>query len=330
MDPDQVQFAVDAQALNRAAVAAFVWLVYDTFLTLEDEIQYIWKSAWSLPKAMYLWSRYQGLILSSLYAFLSLSGLNDAGCQAYSVLGSMGPVLVSIPADALLLMRVRAVCEDRRILCRILLIYYYVEKVLEVGIVAVAAYIEKDDPAPPYAGTTGCFHITVGQNPADAVPALLFALLYNAVLFGLTISRMRPYWRTGGYGLTPMLTSIVRDGAMYFGMICCLLLLEIVLPLPLSSRPALATILVPWLIAGYPIASCRLLLHLRGVVKTPHPDHSTLRTQDLELHVPTIRVATELGTVGSAMLYPNDGEGDEGDGDGEEVRSPTPLLVSWA
>ncbi|KAI0315684.1 hypothetical protein OF83DRAFT_1084803 [Amylostereum chailletii] len=58
------------------SVASLSFLLYDHFLTFADEVEYVWKARMTLPKALFLFSRYAVPMtcIISLHAFSGISG----------------------------------------------------------------------------------------------------------------------------------------------------------------------------------------------------------------------------------------------------------------
>ncbi|KAJ7619851.1 hypothetical protein DFH06DRAFT_1341932 [Mycena polygramma] len=56
--------------INCVLISAVTFLAFDICITFDDEVQYVWKERWSLPKGLYLFGRYFGL----LNLLISLSG----------------------------------------------------------------------------------------------------------------------------------------------------------------------------------------------------------------------------------------------------------------
>uniref|UniRef100_A0A0W0GBD3 DUF6533 domain-containing protein n=1 Tax=Moniliophthora roreri TaxID=221103 RepID=A0A0W0GBD3_MONRR len=57
-----LQLVRDARTTNYATVAAMTLLVFDYFLTIEKEVELIWKTPKKLASIIYLWNRYFSLI----------------------------------------------------------------------------------------------------------------------------------------------------------------------------------------------------------------------------------------------------------------------------
>ncbi|KAF8876341.1 hypothetical protein BD779DRAFT_1560754 [Infundibulicybe gibba] len=56
--PDNLsQIVADGRLTNYSTVVSITLLAFDHILTLGEEVELIWKSRWSLFKAVYLWVR---------------------------------------------------------------------------------------------------------------------------------------------------------------------------------------------------------------------------------------------------------------------------------
>ncbi|KAI5832038.1 hypothetical protein K523DRAFT_350195 [Schizophyllum commune Tattone D] len=115
-----VQRLWDLQATHCAHVASSTIIVLDHLITLDDEIQLIWKSSWSLGKILFMFNRYFGLasVVVNLYGLFTPS-LTDslyvcncyydpiidaAGLNYFRWQGATG-VAVCVVSEIILLMR---------------------------------------------------------------------------------------------------------------------------------------------------------------------------------------------------------------------------------
>ncbi|KAJ7836364.1 hypothetical protein B0H14DRAFT_3705132 [Mycena olivaceomarginata] len=54
-------------ALQGSALAALIWVGYDSVLTLDREVASVWRSPWSVTKCLYLFLRYNSLVALAFY-----------------------------------------------------------------------------------------------------------------------------------------------------------------------------------------------------------------------------------------------------------------------
>ncbi|KAF8529517.1 hypothetical protein BU17DRAFT_79505 [Hysterangium stoloniferum] len=69
LPPTVLQLVADNLMVTRTSAAAFAVMLFDISLTLDVEIQYIWRRNWSLTKVLYILSRYLG-VFNGLLQFL--------------------------------------------------------------------------------------------------------------------------------------------------------------------------------------------------------------------------------------------------------------------
>ncbi|KAJ7053593.1 hypothetical protein C8F01DRAFT_1375153 [Mycena amicta] len=54
--------------LQGSAVAALTWVVFDVFLTIDSEVESVWRSAWSISTGLYIFTRYHTLLVLGFFA----------------------------------------------------------------------------------------------------------------------------------------------------------------------------------------------------------------------------------------------------------------------
>ncbi|KAF9001478.1 hypothetical protein BDQ17DRAFT_1358258 [Cyathus striatus] len=138
-------------------VASMAILVFDYFLTVELEIKYIWSSKWSIPNAMFLFTRYLPFVdfLVLLYRTFS-TGLSIQTCNdAYRVNGVL--VLVGIVvAEIILSLRTWAVWGRSKVVGIGLIIFTFAAVIPAIPVIIIfsgtATFVD-----PPYHPFHGCF-----------------------------------------------------------------------------------------------------------------------------------------------------------------------------
>ncbi|KIO03526.1 hypothetical protein M404DRAFT_624673 [Pisolithus tinctorius Marx 270] len=82
-------------ALQRAAVVAgYSLLLYDYFLTLSDEVEYIWNTPRTLVKFIYLANRYIVLLGQTVLCIQVTAHLAVCGCSISRILSPLWPLCV--------------------------------------------------------------------------------------------------------------------------------------------------------------------------------------------------------------------------------------------
>ncbi|EJD43015.1 hypothetical protein AURDEDRAFT_167964 [Auricularia subglabra TFB-10046 SS5] len=311
MDTAFEQFAVAlraARVTTSTTISAAALLAYDIALTLTLEINHIWGFQWSLPKAMYLFCRYYALVHLLFIAAVDSSTnpsemvrmhvrrgfdkqrlIGVQTCAAYIRIAGFGPQVLALVTDAVLIMRVRSMYQNSKKVTLVLVVLFLAQLIIEavvVGIVTTDPII----PTPPFLRVPlGCLY----QNPfprftlAVWIPALSFATL----LFGMTLYKLWEFQKAD-VRASDLLVLFAQDGAMFFAMIFCLLLLG---TLSTGLAPAdLQDVGVPWLVAVYGIVTSRLILNLREYNTT-----SSMITQPTSLQLSSfeMRVRSTNGRV---------------------------------
>ncbi|KAF4574390.1 hypothetical protein EYR36_005725 [Pleurotus pulmonarius] len=84
------------------AVSSAVILVYDYFLTLPDEIQYVWPTHWSLGKVLYLSSKYFIIVIFlAELRWIASYNASEAECRASNTILHYSCILAVIAAETL-------------------------------------------------------------------------------------------------------------------------------------------------------------------------------------------------------------------------------------
>ncbi|KAF9498304.1 hypothetical protein BDN71DRAFT_1504107 [Pleurotus eryngii] len=81
-------------------VCSAAFLVYDYFLTLPDEVQYVWRTHWCLRKVLYLASKYLILVvfLVGLH-WVTSRNVSEAECQIFNTILHYSYLLAVIAAE---------------------------------------------------------------------------------------------------------------------------------------------------------------------------------------------------------------------------------------
>ncbi|KAF8498297.1 hypothetical protein JB92DRAFT_2985120 [Gautieria morchelliformis] len=225
-------------------IAATALLLYDTIVTLDQEINLIWRSSWSFVTALYLLIRHYSmahLLLSSYGSFL---------------LPFLRGIIILLPAvDILITLRVYALC-GRSTKIGILLVVFW------LGILFTLFQLDFKPttavmPNPLPGVLPGCFPL---QNPDFPVALIGWFSTFLAIYFGLTVVALFKQVR-------PVL----------FRQVWILYLWNTISVGRLKGP--LQGVSVPWLNAIFPIIAARLVLNLRRSARLS----DDLSSDDIEL-----------------------------------------------
>ncbi|KAH7904955.1 hypothetical protein BJ138DRAFT_844906 [Hygrophoropsis aurantiaca] len=111
------QIVSDLRIVSSTSFASYVLLVWDFFLTIEDEITYIWSSPRSAVKILYLCNRYGNLLVQpiSLAQRTGLLNINQSStCLAFVWIKSVSQFLTYGSVHILVLLRAWVLCGRSR------------------------------------------------------------------------------------------------------------------------------------------------------------------------------------------------------------------------
>lgn len=123
MEPPSVEVLVLTEQTiytsRYASLAAAAIIVYDHLLTLDNEFELIWKSSWSIPKALFLINRYYSLIsvVVNNYALFGTT-LTTSGCLRFYHWQGWTGLIACMIAETILQMRLYALYFlNKKVLC---------------------------------------------------------------------------------------------------------------------------------------------------------------------------------------------------------------------
>ncbi|GBE78997.1 hypothetical protein SCP_0201940 [Sparassis crispa] len=271
------------QRSDLSSVAALTWLVYDISITLEQEVDFIWRARWSLPKFLYIAARYYGLFNLAFYIHVSLSltvsenfsvHLHSISCKPWVWFNAFSnSVFFTTTVNLLFVIRIHAIYEKKRIMLAFLLFLFFAEFIIEVVCTTLIVRSVTVEERPSGLPIRGCTSTSAPDWTLAAwIPCLIVACIFyvlttyklaknlgikNWVNLKLIFSRLHAY---------PIMDIFYRDGSIFFGLIFVVILLNTVFNV---LGGAYIDIGAPWLSASYSIAGSRLVLNLRTMTSIP-------------------------------------------------------------
>ncbi|KAJ7463948.1 hypothetical protein FB451DRAFT_1139116 [Mycena latifolia] len=282
---------------SHIVLVGLTWILYDYFITLEDEIQYIWTQRLSVSKLMFLWIRYYSIALL-LFDVIQIHVFARPGITSNNLCVAMDTIIRVVGAVSLwsveIIMQLRVValfgCSKR---------VAAINLVLFVGSIASFMWILIFDHARRASviataidlGLPECPAIHSGIEWAQWVPATI----YEGILFGFalfkTFETTTVWYRTDAK--LPLYTVLLRDNILYFFGIAALLVFN-------NLMVAVDVTHIPWFSYGpfhaaVGIMTTRMLLNLRKVAAT-------------ELDLTTLPTNVAPGTLGSSVHFRTPGD----------------------
>ncbi|KAI9566293.1 hypothetical protein HD554DRAFT_1177377 [Boletus coccyginus] len=195
------------------AVGAYTWFLYDYFITLPSEIQYVWVKSWGTSKALFLWMRYFGFTLLTVYMAVLFTPSHSE--QLFSLLCLGGLWWIShafhcgsgTPASHLCHVQQKQNISGSQ------------PRVLYDGNHSHAYSLQHWDQVlatPP--GITGCWGVTTSYLFSIWFPGLAFECWLAGLAVWKAIDRSRKGVMLNGQKVD-LLSLLIRDSVIYFFLI---------------------------------------------------------------------------------------------------------------
>ncbi|KZO90331.1 hypothetical protein CALVIDRAFT_409216 [Calocera viscosa TUFC12733] len=247
--------------------------LYEILITLDAEVELVWRKSWSLPKVLYILSRYGGFGLSLLVTIVSSINENNGVCRIFNAVEYCFFILSSLSADSLLLVRVCAIYSTagntlwfRDItMRRFLLACFGLLITLEMALFIWEFQISINNHTPEDVVNFGCLGATGLPDWNYSVVAVAI-LVFNLLMFTMTIVKLWPGSRKAQRITMESLSALlIRDGSIYFALVFTSSAILVIMVFSLTARPGLQLAALPWCVVISPIAACRLYLNLKAM-----------------------------------------------------------------
>ncbi|KAK0187627.1 hypothetical protein F5146DRAFT_1206563 [Armillaria mellea] len=261
------------QTVTYFQISCIAFLVYDILIMLHKEVKYVWKSAWSFPKILYLFTRYYApLYIIHMFVVYNIIGLPVKLCIStwFWAKVLLGDILFTTVVNIILVMRLNAMYGKKVKVFAFLIILTVIEFALELSCSLISAKRahETTFTAPLGLPWPGCF---ARPNVLFTLTAWIPTTLIATIFFLMTMvklfedGRRRPAQLRTMSQVSPILVSFFRDGAVFFFLIFAVLVASTVMNV--LGTGMLGEILGSWLICVYSFAACRLIINLREAAK---------------------------------------------------------------
>ncbi|KAF9071454.1 hypothetical protein BDP27DRAFT_1446347 [Rhodocollybia butyracea] len=246
-----INLATKSHADSYLYLFASTFLYYDHLLTLQDEVVYIWSRPNTVSSGMFFVNRYFSftgniLILLSMFMVPSEVGyitsqgfeykLRTHSCHPWEELQEFFHAFVQVIVAILLTLRIYAIYgRDRRVIIGLAAIIVF-------GIGATVASLAFSESTPvPSPFPIGCHDVLNTKNAALVAVGWEAVLIYDTLLSSMTLfkayqARFQP--KPKEMKRLSLLTIIMRDGTIYFGIMALTNLVN-VLTFYASQFPAL-------------------------------------------------------------------------------------------
>ncbi|KAJ7478418.1 hypothetical protein FB451DRAFT_1396198 [Mycena latifolia] len=277
---DDILFEHDRRLNGALSLAGLVVLVYDYLLTLDMEVKYMWSPGNKGGSAWFLFIRYFAIGANVAMPFMNFG---DFPVERLKIALQLLVVIQELTVGCTLIRRVYAMYGfSKRILC-LLVAAALIAVGLAVWSVAAAG------PTPVLmVQLPGCQTLHSHTQSIRMAAAWVAELACETLVLGLTLFRAWDQTRSGIPLTSSLWTIMIRDGAMYFTIICLANLANILMfyfgDINTAGSVSWFTVMISVVMIS------RLMLHLRAVAtdedESPH--------------------STRLGTLPFAMGEPEE------------------------
>ncbi|KAJ7121432.1 hypothetical protein C8R44DRAFT_853061 [Mycena epipterygia] len=281
----------DAKTTSYFAVAALIYLIYDHILSLDLEIEFIWKRRKSPASYVYIWNRYFTLIITCINTSVILREIpTDIVCQIYTQVPLLLPfgtyahhdhqfegvssTLIVAAVDVILLMRVWLLFgKSRRLL------YFLIPLMLvEIGTMFfIAIFTINNANKYVHVGPLlpGCYSFTVPKFfTFYPVPSLI--VTFTMFLMTVHNCKTRLGSTFSSRNTMPLVNLFLRDGIYWFLAVVAVNPPQIIIWA--VARPTLTEMLIIPSIVVYSIIGSRVLLNIMEMMAVGVVHHQIITT----------------------------------------------------
>ncbi|KIJ47916.1 hypothetical protein M422DRAFT_66466 [Sphaerobolus stellatus SS14] len=211
----------NVRGVRQATVASVCWLIYDHFLSLDDEINYVWKiKGWSFGKILFLINRYIGFAACLFDVIVLLQGpVPTSVCQALLIWRGLIRHFLYFCVEVILLGRLYAIYDSNKRVLLCLCLFFGVEVAVTLWMVGVtyspAAVRSRPQATLPInpGGCLGIFPPWAGA-PTGVKLISLPLFCYQVIMSGLMVWKAWKSYREKSGSV--LLTIVMRDCVYYY------------------------------------------------------------------------------------------------------------------
>ncbi|KAK7034588.1 hypothetical protein VNI00_012219 [Paramarasmius palmivorus] len=270
-----LQLIEDAKTTNYATVAAVTVLVFDYFLTLEKEIELIWKTPKKLASLIYLWfkNRYFSLVALGINASFMLREVNSDKLMGITI------TIIISTVDLVLLMRVWILYGRSKKLLYLMIplisgefvtmlvldyhVVFKMQQYVHVGPMLEGCYSMSKIFNQPLNSR----HLSMNIPAAPRYYAFMAVppLIVSFIMFVMTIYKCgRTLFTNRGIARTPVVSLFMRDGIFWFLAVFAVMVPQAVIAA--GARVTIGEVMISICLATYSIISSRVLLNIKEIM----------------------------------------------------------------
>jgi len=258
----------DLRVTDYVEASALAFITYNILLSFDDEVEHIWKSKWTTPKCLYIFSRYYGLFYLLFNFTVDMTyGLSPKFCRGYYWFYSFGgPVVFTSIINVIFLMRIYALYSAKVQVFIFLAALFVTELTAEMWISAkVSVSLEMVTVAADFFSgcrATSSLHniLIISWVPRLCASTIVFAMMLYKFFEMIPVGKHKMR-RNVFTILPPVVERFMTDGTIFFFAIFSLDLFCMIVSVTVTNY--LARIGLPWIVAVYSHCAARLVLNLR-------------------------------------------------------------------
>ncbi|KZT30325.1 hypothetical protein NEOLEDRAFT_325412 [Neolentinus lepideus HHB14362 ss-1] len=220
-------------------VATGTILTYDLLCTIDEEVEYVWKSRQSLGTVLFYLNRYTPFI-DTFISLNLLTGKHSAqACERNFKVILWLIVIGTLISEYILCLRTYALWERRRSIGIALSIIYSGLFAAGIGIISIEAQsLHYEDP--PLPDIPGCF-----MRSASSIVFIdyILILIAETIMVTLTIAKAVKHLR---HTRSPLVVTLYRDGILFYFILLTVTIANVIIPV--AGPPAL----INWLATYVP------------------------------------------------------------------------------
>ncbi|KAI0062550.1 hypothetical protein BV25DRAFT_643734 [Artomyces pyxidatus] len=277
---------------NHVQVATLALYVYDWIILFGEEVDLIWQARWTLPKVLFLLSRYTPFLDLALNLVHNFADLDPKGCSFTFSIISWSMTIGMAVSEVVMILRVQVLYDRSKKITIFLTTLWTI--LTAAGVVFI--YLSTRNltfTTISSLGLAGCQPQTTTNTDLTLLGSFLSLLVMQTVIVMLTLGNAYVRWRTRYRFETLDLTlkTLYLDGVLFFLFLLAFGYVNILYPI-ITVEPDLSHIFFAPMRAFHGLLSCRLLLNIRRVAssrvvlpRTSNPPLSLIPTPTGEAYI---------------------------------------------
>jgi len=234
--PDVIRLAEDLLAFKWYFSGVFTLLFFDFFLTLADEVEFIWKGKKATMFYLFLMNRYCPMAFCIITLFAYFSPLWDYEiCDRFAIVEWLQTLLIVVPAEVVLLLRIYALTNRNKYLLTFLVSIILAECIIVFYAMSMPG--TNDALVLPHVPIDSFRVCILYSDPKMDTAYLSTSLAFDCIVLVITLActaAKNAVHRTRSWAI---MQRIRWDGTLYF---CVILSGNVVwMALAINARPGL-------------------------------------------------------------------------------------------